>query len=1165
MEISGGKLKITSSGYGWIYANDTNHSIIKRGDRNGAAADYTNYYQYGGTLANGVGHKFWTGGVLASQTLKMQIADDGTYIAGPLLPTGGIIGSTINYTTSQGWAAANPSSSQIGYFGSNFTNNGATENKTTYAVTPYLSPGLTWASINDAASDDDGGWNKGITGLVSTKTYRSMVWVRRTNASTNGNFYFGCDGGNTLDLSNAVATNPYFFATVIGTLTTTNRWYLAVGYIHAYADGSTTSYGKIYDSITGQSILNGTDFKMVNGATAQTHRTYLYYSTDTNSNLEWWGPRFEEVNGNEPTIGSMLAGSITTPTYSGGVSAPIYYDSDNTAFYGDFASTSNINILAGNGKTALETADTYLRINQSSAFSNGVWFGTSNRLSSTGYGAWGSNGGTTTSRVWIEGGTYNGSTVISLNGSTGDITSSAIIYALTSSRSPIFYDYNDTTYYIDPASTANTALKVRGGAIFGPNTSWGASLYVGTNGNVSGTATVAASNGNIHIDTAGAGYPLYLQYYNGGYTEAHQSMRSPIFYDNNDTSYYGDFASTSNINAINIAGKITQSGPGRTTTVSTTNYDARIGSSDLYLYFKSIDGGAYPCVIQLFRVSDAATSWPIALQPAGGNTSIGTYSDLGQKLGISGTGYATGDFRAPIFYDSNDTSYYGDFASDSRINSVYFTRWRINSSTSDLANDAPWYGYGLSNIAGSIGYYQGQLAHYHGLRLRAHASIMEIDGNSFGSSWIWANTNFAVAGQNRGTVFYDYSDTTYYGDFNSDSNWQGLTVRGKAQTGLTGQSNWKRPNITGDSNYWNGAMGWGTENFDTVFSWGNGFFDTWSSPANQPAGTSHWNGYNAGHHASYGYQVTVGAGDPSLYYIRGRWGGGFSQWYKIAIYENNGQAARAFYASIYYDSNNTGYYGDFASTSKFNTVQIDYINQNVNFQGQIIYDVNQIHASILYHRNNTGFYVQPASTSNISTLYVNNGWTYVANNYGYGVVGLYTHTIFQLVFAMGDSYKTTAGGGINNLYGMAWSYPSAGGIAGNLDSHGMIVAINGGFGSCMSYSIVAAGNVTAYSDERLKTNWSAMPENFVERLAQVRVGTYTRIDGERIRQVGVSAQSLRPLLPEAVIEATDDFRTLSVSYGNAAMASAVELAKEVVSLKEQMVVLMDRLNKLENK
>jgi hypothetical protein len=190
---------------------------------------------------------------------------------------------------------------------------------------------------------------------------------------------------------------------------------------------------------------------------------------------------------------------------------------------------------------------------------------------------------------------------------------------------------------------------------------------------------------------------------------------------------------------------------------------------------------------------------------------------------------------------------------------------------------------------------------------------------------------------------------------------------------------------------------------------------------------------------------------------------------------------------------------------------------------------------------------------------------YIDNNYGYGIVGAYSSTIFQGVFAMGDSYKLTAGGGISNLYGLTWSYPSAGGIAANLASHGLIVAINGGFASCMSSSIVASANITAYSDERLKTNWKDMPDNFVERLSKVRVGTYDRIDGDRIRQVGVSAQSLRPLMPEAVIEGTDDFKTLKVSYGNAAMASAVELAKEVVSLKEQMAILMDRLNKLENK
>jgi hypothetical protein len=58
---------------------------------------------------------------------------------------------------------------------------------------------------------------------------------------------------------------------------------------------------------------------------------------------------------------------------------------------------------------------------------------------------------------------------------------------------------------------------------------------------------------------------------------------------------------------------------------------------------------------------------------------------------------------------------------------------------------------------------------------------------------------------------------------------------------------------------------------------------------------------------------------------------------------------------------------------------------------------------------------------------------------------------------------------------------------------------------------------------------------------------------------------LRPLLPEAVIESADDMKTLNVSYGNAAMASAVELAKEVVTLKEQLNIVMERLKQLENK
>ena len=164
---------------------------------------------------------------------------------------------------------------------------------------------------------------------------------------------------------------------------------------------------------------------------------------------------------------------------------------------------------------------------------------------------------------------------------------------------------------------------------------------------------------------------------------------------------------------------------------------------------------------------------------------------------------------------------------------------------------------------------------------------------------------------------------------------------------------------------------------------------------------------------------------------------------------------------------------------------------------------------------------------------------------------------------MGDAYKLTAAGAVNNLYGMCWSHPNAGGAAGNLDSHGMIVLINGGFGSCMSYSIKASGNVTANSDERLKTNWRSMPEDFITNLAKVKVGIYDRIDGEKLTQVGVSAQSLQQYLPQAVVTADDDIKTLAVSYGNAALASAVELAKEVVMLRSNISLQEVRISKLE--
>jgi hypothetical protein len=97
--------------------------------------------------------------------------------------------------------------------------------------------------------------------------------------------------------------------------------------------------------------------------------------------------------------------------------------------------------------------------------------------------------------------------------------------------------------------------------------------------------------------------------------------------------------------------------------------------------------------------------------------------------------------------------------------------------------------------------------------------------------------------------------------------------------------------------------------------------------------------------------------------------------------------------------------------------------------------------------------------------------------------------------------------------------------------------------------LTCGGNITAYSDETLKTNWQAFPFDFIEQLAQVQNGIFDRIDSG-ITQVGVGAGSLEKVMPDAV--QTHENGLKSVSYGNAAMAAVIELAKRVVSLEKQL-------------
>ena len=131
------------------------------------------------------------------------------------------------------------------------------------------------------------------------------------------------------------------------------------------------------------------------------------------------------------------------------------------------------------------------------------------------------------------------------------------------------------------------------------------------------------------------------------------------------------------------------------------------------------------------------------------------------------------------------------------------------------------------------------------------------------------------------------------------------------------------------------------------------------------------------------------------------------------------------------------------------------------------------------------------------------------------------------------------------------------------DSAGFGILTNGGsWGARLDYGTTnwwCAGNITAYSDERVKTNWRELQSDFIEQLAKVKHGIYDRTD-QVSTQVGVGAQSLLPVMEHAVTK--DSEGNLSVAYGNAALVAAIKLAESVVELKSQVATLEAKLEQL---
>lgn len=96
-------------------------------------------------------------------------------------------------------------------------------------------------------------------------------------------------------------------------------------------------------------------------------------------------------------------------------------------------------------------------------------------------------------------------------------------------------------------------------------------------------------------------------------------------------------------------------------------------------------------------------------------------------------------------------------------------------------------------------------------------------------------------------------------------------------------------------------------------------------------------------------------------------------------------------------------------------------------------------------------------------------------------------------------------------------------------------------------TITATSNITAFSDERLKSDIQTI-ENALEKVNQMRGVSFKDNDGNKY--VGVIAQEMEKIVPEVVVK-HDDTGLLSVAYGNL-VGVLINAVKELTARVEEL-------------
>jgi hypothetical protein len=172
-------------------------------------------------------------------------------------------------------------------------------------------------------------------------------------------------------------------------------------------------------------------------------------------------------------------------------------------------------------------------------------------------------------------------------------------------------------------------------------------------------------------------------------------IRGTIFYDSDNTGYYVNPAGISNMSSIALKGSTYSSG------VDSVTDAALIIDRGFRIYN---DDGSYLRSILQFDTS-------AQINIGQGGTAL--ISSVNLLPGNAGYVYAANSFRSPIFYDSNDTSYYCNPASASNLNQArFYAGISVNSAASSTSKHGislhgtqttgmPAYGLAFTGTAGS--------------------------------------------------------------------------------------------------------------------------------------------------------------------------------------------------------------------------------------------------------------------------------------------------------------------------------------------------------------------------------------------------------------------------------------------------------------------------------